>query len=146
RLHALSARSREPFIVFTEFRDSLVLVAERLASSRPLCVLHGGLTGDEQEREISRFVDGRTSVLIATDVASQGLNLQRRARWVINLELPWNPARLEQRAGRADRIRQTRPVHVTLLVAGHRAESGVLASLARKIWSAQRALGSDALQ
>ena len=123
-----------------------MLVAERLAASRPVSVLHGGLTGDEQEREIGRFVDGRTSVLVATDVASQGLNLQKRARWVINLELPWNPARLEQRAGRVDRIGQARPVHVTLLVASHRAESGVLASLARKIWSAQRALGSDALQ
>ena len=146
RLAALADRSREPLVIFTEFRDSLVLVAERLAESQRVSVLHGGLTGDEQEREIDGFIGGRTTVLVATDVASQGLNLQSRARWVINLELPWNPARLEQRAGRVDRIGQARPVHVTMLVAGHRAESGLLSSLARKTLAAQRAFGADTLQ
>ena len=83
-------------------------------------------------------------MLVATDVAGQGLNLQHRARWVVNLELPWNPARLEQRAGRVDRIGQQRAVHVTLLVADHAAESGLLARLARRALAGTRALGSTA--
>jgi hypothetical protein len=74
------------------------------------------------------------------------LNLQSRARWTISLELPWNPARLEQRAGRVDRIGQQRPVHVTLLVARHSAETGVLARLARRALVAQRDFGRETLR
>ena len=80
-------------------------------------MLHGGQDCSERRHQLRQFLDGSTSVLLATDVAGQGLNLQSRARWVISLELPWNPARLEQRIGRVDRISQTRPTHLTLLVA-----------------------------
>jgi ERCC4-related helicase len=145
-LHALVTRAREPVVIFTEFRDSLALVQARLAASHGISVIHGGLTSEEQQREIKRFLDGDTTILAATDVAGQGLNLQGPSRWVINLELPWNPARLEQRAGRVDRIGQSRPVHVTMLVARHHAESGLLTTLARKTLAAQRAFGVDTLQ
>jgi hypothetical protein len=80
-------------------------------------------------------------VLIATDVASLGLNLQTRARAVVNLELPWNPVRLEQRAGRVDRIGQTRGIHVTLVVARHAAESPVIIRLAARTLAARGAIG-----
>ena len=50
-------------------------------------------------------------VMIATDAGSEGLNLQSNCRLVVNLELPWNPIRLEQRIGRVDRIGQRRTVH-----------------------------------
>ena len=91
------------------------------------------------------FLDGTTSVLLATDVAGQGLNLQSRARWVISLELPWNPTRLEQRIGRVDRISQLRPTHFTLLVAQDDAESGLLAHLSQRILTARRSIGHDVL-
>ena len=81
----------------------------------------------------------RPPLLLATDVAGQGLNLQARARWVVSLELPWNPARIEQRLGRVDRIGQTRGVHGTLLVARDGAESGLLANLARRTLAARQA-------
>ena len=84
-------------------------------------------------------------MLIATDVAGQGLNLQHRARWVINLELPWNPVRLEQRAGRVDRIGQRRSVHITSIVARHGAETGLLTRLARRVLAARRALDGETL-
>lgn len=145
RLARLLRRSREPAIVFTEFRHSLAAIASRLQHERPLAVLHGGQDSGERRRELQRFVDGRVSLLLATDVASLGLNLQHRARWVINLELPWNPARLEQRAGRVDRLGQTRAVHVSLLVGRHDAESPVLRRLARRTLSAQRSFGGDLL-
>jgi superfamily II DNA or RNA helicase len=145
-LLALLRRSREPVVVFTEFRHSLEVLERRLATVRALAVLHGGQTPAERRRELARFLEGSASVLLATDVASLGLNLQHRARWVISLELPWNPSRLEQRAGRVDRFGQTRPVHVTLLVARHDAETAVLARLTRRTLAARRSLGADVLR
>ena len=68
-------------------------------------------------------------LLLATDAAAEGLNLQHRCRVVIHYELPWNPARLEQRAGRVDRIGQARRVHELALVANTSAERLVLAPL-----------------
>ena len=56
------------------------------------------------------FIEGRYRILLATDAASEGLNLHSKCRVVINLELPWNPMRLEQRIGRIDRIGQSRTV------------------------------------
>jgi hypothetical protein len=131
--------------VFTEFRHSLEAVLPRIAPIRAVATLHGGQTAAERTRELGRFLEGSASVLLATDVASLGLNLQHRARWVISLELPWNPARLEQRLGRVDRIGQARPVHLTLLVARHDAEAAVLGRLARRTLAARRALGDDVL-
>jgi hypothetical protein len=85
------------------------------------------------------------SLLVATDVAGQGINLHQRCRWVISLELPWNPARLEQRIGRVDRIGQRHRVHFTLLVARHPSEAHLLAHLARRVTAARRPLGGLAL-
>ena len=85
-------------------------------------------------------------MLLATDVAGQGLNLHSRGRWVISLELPWNPARLEQRLGRVDRLGQARTPHLSLLVARHDAERGLLSHLARRVLGAQRSFSHDALR
>ena len=136
------ARSREPVVIFTEFRNSLDVVRRVLEATRRVAVLHGGLGPSERQRALAEFLSGGSTVLVATDVAGQGLNLQSGSRWLINLELPWNPARLEQRVGRVDRIGQRRPVHATMLVSAHEAESGVLGRLARRALSARRALGA----
>ena len=79
------------------------------------------------------FTNGAADVLIATDAGSEGLNLQGTCRLVVNLELPWNPIRLEQRIGRVDRIGQARTVHAINLFAEGTAERTVLASLLRRI-------------
>ncbi len=140
RVARLIGRSREPVVVFTEFRDSLDAIRARLGSARRVAVAHGGLAPREQYEEIQRFLAGDASVLLATDVAGQGLNLQSRARWIVNVELPWNPVRLEQRAGRVDRIGQRLTVHITMLVARHRADEALLARLARRTRLAKQAL------
>ena len=107
RLIALIRRTREPVVVFTEFRDSLDAMRRRLPfAGRCPCFMAARTRSMRRAAAASCFSDGTTSVLLATDVAGQGLNLQSRARWVISLELPWNPARLEQRIGRVDRISQ----------------------------------------
>jgi len=143
---SLVARTPEPVVIFTEFRDSLEAVAARLRPLRHLAVLHGSLSALERRRELQRFLSGEASVLIATDVAGQGLNLQARARWIISLELPWNPVRLEQRVGRVDRIGQMRDVHATVLVARHDAECTLLLSLARRAVAARQSLGASVLR
>jgi superfamily II DNA or RNA helicase len=146
RVAAFAARVREPIVVFTEFRDSLEVLRRRLETRRSIACLHGGQAAPERQHELARFSSGDASVLLATDVASLGLNLQARARAVVNLELPWNPMRLEQRAGRVDRIGQARSVHVTLLVGDDDVEAPVLKRLATRVLIARRALGDDALQ
>jgi hypothetical protein len=145
RLARLTARVVEPVVIFTEFRDSLTVLRARLGRRRAISALHGGQSSAERAAELARFLDGESSILIATDVAGQGLNLQHRARWVVSLELPWSPTRIEQRLGRVDRIGQSRPVHATLLVADHPAEAGVLAGLARRALAARRGLAGNLL-
>ena len=119
KVHAvqrLLRRIDEPAIVFTEYRDTLQHICARLEKFDPL-TLHGGLTSRERSDVIGRFNEGQTSLLLATDAASEGLNLHRRCRFVVNLEIPWTPLRLEQRVGRVDRIGQARRVHALNLVA-----------------------------
>jgi len=117
RLATLVTRAHEPVIVFTEFRDSLdVVVAALQQRGEAVVAAHGRLSTAELQSALDAFRDGRARTLVATDVASQGLNLHQRARWVIHVDRPWNPIRLEQRAGRVDRMGQTRDVHVTALV------------------------------
>jgi superfamily II DNA or RNA helicase len=144
-LRALVTRAREPVVVFTEFRDSLEAIAAVLARDRRVLAIHGGQAVDERQRALDAFRRGAADVLVATDVAGQGLNLHHRCRWVVSFELPWNPARLEQRIGRVDRIGQARRVHATILAARHPAETGLLARLARRVVTARRSLGPTLL-
>lgn len=128
----LLKRIRQPAIVFTEYRDTLEqLRALLLASHIPACVLHGALTTVERREALASFARGRNT-LVATDAAAEGLNLQRACRVVVHFELPWNPSRMLQRAGRVDRLGQRRRVHEIALVASDTAESLVLVPLARR--------------
>jgi superfamily II DNA or RNA helicase len=144
KLHAVARlvrRARQPAIVFTEYRDTLDHVAAALPGVETVH-LHGGLTSAERAASLARFVDGGAMVLLATDAASEGLNLQRRCRLVINLELPWTPLRLEQRAGRVDRIGQRARVHAVHLIARGTEEERTLATLHLKAVRARVALGA----
>jgi superfamily II DNA or RNA helicase len=130
---------REPVIVFTEYRDTLLQLASALP---PSLQLHGGLNAGERASVQARFND-TGELLLATDAAAEGLNLQRRCRIVVNYELPWNPARLEQRIGRVDRIGQDRAVHAITLVARDTAEDLVIANLARRLARVVATLGEQ---
>ncbi len=129
----------EPVIVFTEYRDTLLQLAAALP---PSMQLHGGLTAAERTAVQARFNEAG-GLLLATDAAAEGLNLQRRCRILVNYELPWNPARLEQRIGRIDRIGQARAVHAITLVARDTAEDLVIASLARRLARVVASLGEQ---
>jgi len=147
RLERLLRSTGERAVVFTEYRDTLDELARHLAPVAPLATLHGGLGRAERAAAIHRFNEGDARLLLATDAAGEGLNLQARCRLVINLELPWSPRRLEQRAGRVDRLGQSRRVHVVNFVAGGTNEERVLAGLLRRTGEMRRAVGpvGDAL-
>lgn len=134
----LFARITEPAIVFTEYRDTLTRLARVLARpGRPIVLIHGGLSLADRAAAQHAF-NTAGGLLLATDAASEGLNLHACCRTVVHYELPWNPARLEQRAGRVDRIGQHRRVHEMALVADDTAEQFVLAPLARRAARARR--------
>ncbi len=138
-LRRLLHRARQPAIVFTEYRDTLVHLASRLAGFGP-AMLHGGLTPVERRQVIRQFTGGDVDLLLATDAASEGLNLHQRCRLVVNLELPWTPLRLEQRIGRVDRIGQRRRVHAVHLLAADTSEETTVAVLCRRMEHAGRVL------
>lgn len=135
KLHALKrllSRAREPAIVFTEYRDTLQRIGSVLPHVESV-QLHGGLTPHQRTDALRRFTRGDARLLLATDAASEGLNLHQRCRLVVNLELPWTPLRLEQRAGRIDRIGQEQRVHAVHLVAAGTCEEVTVARLVSRI-------------
>jgi superfamily II DNA/RNA helicase len=139
-LAKLLRRADQPAVVVIGYRDTLLHVRERLGL--PAFVLHGGLTREERSAALASFVDDPRGLLLATDAAAEGLNLHHHCRLVINLELPWNPMRLEQRIGRVDRIGQQLTVHAFHLIAAGSGESRLLTRLRARVASAQAEFGA----
>ena len=104
-------RFREPAIVFTEYRDTVEAIVAALPRRVRTVSICGATPIGERRQAIEAFNHARADVLVATDTAGEGLNLHYRCRLVIDVELPWNPLRLEQRIGRVDRLGQRRRVH-----------------------------------
>lgn len=136
-LGVLAADPDERVLVFTEYLDTLDALIERFEAAPELAgryaVLQGGLSRRQRRARQDRFESGACRVLLATDAASEGLNLQRHCRRVLHVELPWNPNRLEQRNGRVDRYGQTRNPEIRYLFYPESPEEGVLSQLVRKI-------------
>jgi hypothetical protein len=103
-----------------------------------VAMLHGGLTRTERRSTVEEFQSGRKTILLATDAGGEGLNLHRTCRVVVNLELPWNPMRLEQRVGRVDRIGQGRRVHAFNLIAHDSGEARILGRLKARLARARQ--------
>ena len=140
----------EKFIVFTEHRDTLEFLVRRLGGmgyTGQIAQIHGGMPYFQREEEVERFrkpVDqGGARFLICTDAAGEGINLQ--FCWLmINYDVPWNPARLEQRMGRIHRYGQKHdPVVITNLVAPSTREGKVLQVLLDKLEKIRKELQSD---
>ena len=124
-------------IVFTEHRDTLEYLADRirglLGRHDAVVTIHGGVRREERRKIMELFTqDVDTRVLVATDAAGEGLNLQR-AHLMVNYDLPWNPNRIEQRFGRIHRIGQTEVCHLWNLVAADTREGMVFTQLLLKI-------------
>jgi SNF2 family DNA or RNA helicase len=154
-LGKLSARGRDTVIVFTQYKDTLDAIKEKVSFSRPNVGTYSGDGGEiydtkndtwiqsSKERVKQAFTDpdGDISILVCTDSASEGLNLQR-CDALINYDLPWNPMKVEQRIGRIDRIGQTnKVVHIWNYVYEDTVEEDIYDRLGERINLFEEAVG-----
>lgn len=135
---------RRKLIIFTEHKDTLFYLANRIRSllGKPGAVvtIHGGDTRTQRKIKQDQFVqDKDVLILVATDAAGEGINLQR-ANLMINYDLPWNPNRIEQRFGRIHRIGQTETCFLWNLLAGDTREGDVFSTLFLKLEEQRKAL------
>ena len=120
----------EKIVVFSEWERMIRLVAMEL-DSRGIRyeMLHGSVPSQKRSELIEHFQnDSDCRIFLSTDTGSTGLNLQV-ASILINLDLPWNPAILEQRIGRIFRIGQEVPIQVLNLVSKDSIEEGMIERL-----------------
>src|SRR5580704_11075606 len=138
---------RQKLVVFTEHRDTLSYLETRvttlLGRTGAVVVIHGGMGREDRMKAQESFRhDPEVQVLIATDAAGEGINLQR-AHLMVNYDLPWNPNRIEQRFGRIHRIGQTEVCHLWNLVAEETREGDVYRTLLVKLEQARQTLGGQ---
>jgi superfamily II DNA or RNA helicase len=141
-------RDDERLVVFTEYKTSLDVLAarltERLGDDGQVKVLYGGMDDRERDAIKAAFNDpgDAVRVLVATDAAAEGLNLQETARYVLHWDVPWNPSRLEQRNGRLDRHGQARDVVVHHFTSEAVGDLRFLARVVEKVDRIREDLGS----
>lgn len=146
--HGSAWAGDERLILFTEYKTTLDYLAARLKTEfkdggRAIRVLYGGEDCDREGIKAS-FNDPHDPVriLIATDAASEGMNLQETARFLLHFDVPWNPSRLEQRNGRLDRHGQARDVTVFHFVSDDDADMKFLAHVVGKVHAIREDLGA----
>ncbi len=139
----------ERLIVFTEYKTTLDYIVNRFsaefgADDEAVIQLYGGM--DDNEREVVKLAfndpDSPARILVATDAASEGLNLQHTARLLLHYEIPWNPSRLEQRNGRLDRHGQARDVTIHHFASDDDADLNFVARVIEKVNDIREDLGS----
>lgn len=140
-------------LLFTEYADTknylvreleAAIAGTDLADERIL-TLHGGMDEESRERVKQAFNDAThpVRILIGTDAAREGVNLQAQCADLFHYDLPWNPGRMEQRNGRIDRMLQPeKVVRCHYFVYAQRTEDAVLEALVKKTERIRTQLGS----
>jgi len=142
-------------ILFTEYADTKRYLVDLLTAAvahtddgeQRILQFHGGM-GDEARDEVQQAFNSlpdkhAVRILVATDAAREGVNLQAHCADLFHVDIPWNPARMEQRNGRIDRTLQPADeVRCHYFVYPQRTEDQVLETVVRKIATVQRELGS----
>lgn len=152
RLLASPEFASEKVIIYTEHRDTLQFLERKLNAlghQGQVACIHGGLNYEQRDAQVEFFRrphgDGESGArfFIGTDAAAEGINLQ--FCWIlVNYDVPWNPARLEQRMGRIHRYGQKKDrVSIINLIAGTTREGRVVATLLRKLEEIRKELGTD---
>ena len=137
----------QKLVIFTEHRDTLNYLESKISTllgrTGAVVVIHGGMGREDRMSAQEGFRHNpEVQVLLATDAAGEGINLQR-AHLMVNYDLPWNPNRIEQRFGRIHRIGQTEVCHLWNLVADETREGDVYHTLLEKLDEARKALGGQ---
>ncbi len=142
-------RDNERIVIFTEYKTTLDYLMSRLRKTLPdsddrILSLFGGMQDVEREQIKEQFNDpeAKVRVLLATDAASEGLNLQATARYLLHYDCPWNPSRIEQRNGRLDRHGQARDVQTYHFASDEDADMRFMALLIRKVDQMREDLGA----
>jgi len=142
-------------IVFTEYTDTKRYLEQQLRAAladvagggERIASFHGGM-GDERREELKQAFNADPAkhplrILIATDAAREGVNLQNHCADLFHFDVPWNPGRMEQRNGRIDRVLQRESeVRCHYFFFRQRPEDRVLQALVRKTDTIERELGS----
>ncbi len=137
--------NRHKLIIFTEHRDTLRYLTERIqtliGNPNAVVTIHGSMRWEERRKVQEDFKNDReVQILVATDAAGEGINLQQ-AHLMVNYDLPWNPNRIEQRFGRIHRIGQMEVCHLWNLVAAETREGEVFNTLFSKLRQQRDSLG-----
>lgn len=133
----------QKLVIFTEHKDTLDYLEGRLKNNGyRVATIHGGKSVDERREAQWDFARKETQILIGTDAAGEGINLQF-CRLLINWDIPWNPNRLEQRMGRIHRYGQKQDVLVFNMVASNTKEGQVLQRLLLKLDIIRESMGDD---
>jgi len=138
-------------LLFTEFKDTLDYLVDRLTSwGFRVGSIHGGMKPGSRDEPGTRlyaeqqFREGAIQVLVATEAAGEGINLQV-CNILFNYDIPWNPNRLEQRMGRIHRYGQRKDCLIFNFVATNTIEGRVLQRLLEKLQEIRDALEDDAV-
>lgn len=143
-----NVRDDERLILFTEYKDTQDHILTRLEEAdfdgHTVQAVYGGMSRSERDDVKQAFNDPASPmrILVGTDSASEGLNLQHMCRYVSHYEIPWNPMRLEQRNGRVDRHGQERDVEIFHYTSDDEADQEFLAYVLNKVNEARHDLGS----
>ena len=141
-------------LVFTEYDDTLNFIRRHLEAhiagsdrADDRLKVYRGETSLEERQEVQEAFNADPAlnpvrILLATDAAREGLNLQKYCSDLFHFDIPWNPARLEQRNGRIDRKLQPSPVvHCRYFLYENRAEDTILRRIVEKTETIYRELG-----
>lgn len=129
-------------IIFTEFVATQQFLQKLLVGKGyTVSFLNGGMSIDERNEALREFRN-KSNIFISTDAGGEGLNLQF-SNIIINYDLPWNPMKIEQRCGRADRIGQQRDVHIYNFIVGDTVENRVREVLEEKLSLILKEMGVD---
>jgi SNF2 family DNA or RNA helicase len=135
----------EKILIFTEYTDTLEYLRDEIFAGYDVTQIYGDLNQAQRRREMERFEE-EANLMLATDAAQEGLNLQF-AHIMVNYDLPWNPTRIDQRMGRLHRYGQEHTVEIRNLFFKNTRESEILKLLVEKMNQIESDLGmrSDVL-
>lgn len=138
----LSEDRNQKIIVFTEFVATQTYLRKLLENRGfTVTILNGGMNIEERNEALLEFKT-KSNIFISTNAGGEGLNLQF-SNIIINYDLPWNPMKIEQRCGRADRIGQQRDVHIYNFIITDTVERRVREVLEEKLSVILKEMGVD---
>lgn len=147
-LKEIFERNDQKVVIFSQWERMTRLVAEELVKMNiKYEYLHGGIQSDKRGVLLENFRENPESkVFLSTDAGGVGLNLQS-ASYIINLDIPWNPAVLEQRIARVHRLGQKNTVNVINFISSCSIEERILALLGFKksVFEGVLDLGNDSV-